>query len=164
MTEAIERRRLDRSASSSGSVVVAVSALIYWSGDRDFDAGRGDFFYLADAFLHGRTWLTFQPGPYDVIIPDGRFYVPFAPFPAVAFMPLVAILGRGDGRPDRVGDQRAPCRGRRRAVLVLLGADRRSPARRPAVADDPVRVLDADPVGHDARRRVAHRAARSRRS
>ena len=76
-----------------GIAVVAVSALIYWLADRGFDAGRGDFFYLADAFLHGRTWLTFQPGPYDVIIIDGRFYVPFAPFPAIVFMPLVAVIG-----------------------------------------------------------------------
>ena len=74
-------------------LVVAVVAVIYWLSDRDFDAGRGDFFYLADAFLHGRTWLDFQPGPYDVIIVDGRFYVPFAPFPAVALMPLVALIG-----------------------------------------------------------------------
>ena len=78
----------DRTPASTGGVVVglvvvAVSAFIYWFVNRDFDAGRGDFFYLADAFLHGRTWLTFQPGPYDVIIDDGRFYVPFAPFPAV---------------------------------------------------------------------------------
>ena len=33
------------------------------SANRGFDAGRGDFFYLADAFLHGRTWLDFRPGP-----------------------------------------------------------------------------------------------------
>ncbi|HEY8636410.1 MAG TPA: hypothetical protein VIL81_04025, partial [Candidatus Limnocylindrales bacterium] len=66
---------------------------LYWLADRGFDAGRGDFFYLADAFLHGRSWLTFQPGPFDVIIVDGRFYVPFAPFPAIALMPVVAILG-----------------------------------------------------------------------
>jgi hypothetical protein len=85
-------RRFDRGV-VVGLVVVAVSAFIYWYANRDFDAGRGDFFYLADAFLHGRTWLDFQPGPYDVIIVDGRFYVPFAPFPAVVFMPLVAILG-----------------------------------------------------------------------
>jgi hypothetical protein len=76
-----------------GLGVVAVSAVIYWLADRGFDAGRGDFFYLADAFLHGRTWLTFRPGPNDVIISDGRFYVPFAPFPAIAFMPLVAVIG-----------------------------------------------------------------------
>jgi hypothetical protein len=87
-----EERRFDRGV-IVGLVVVAVSAVIYWFADRDFDAGRGDFFYLADSFLHGRTWLTFQPGPFDVIIRDGRFYVPFAPFPAVAFMPLVAVIG-----------------------------------------------------------------------
>ncbi len=61
--------------------------------NRQFDAGRGDLFYLADAFLHGRTWLGFMPGPYDVIVVDGHFYVPFAPFPAVALMPLVALVG-----------------------------------------------------------------------
>lgn len=77
----------------AGLAVVVVSGLLYWFAGRQFDAGRGDFFYLADAFLHGRTWLTFQPGPYDVILVGGRFYVPFAPFPAIAFMPLVAILG-----------------------------------------------------------------------
>jgi hypothetical protein len=80
-------------ATLAGIGVVAVSATVYWLADRGFDAGRGDFFYLADAFLHGRTWLTFQPGPYDVIIVDGRFFVPFAPFPAIALMPVVAILG-----------------------------------------------------------------------
>jgi hypothetical protein len=85
-------RRFDRGV-AIGLVVVAVSAVIYWFADRDFDAHRGDFFYLADAFLHGRTWLSFQPGPYDVIIRDGHFYVPFAPFPAIAFMPLVAVIG-----------------------------------------------------------------------
>ena len=88
-----EARRTPNPAVLVGLLVVAVSAILYWLADRDFEAGRGDFFYLADAFLHGRTWLTFQPGPFDVIIRDGRFYVPFAPFPAVVFMPVVAILG-----------------------------------------------------------------------
>jgi hypothetical protein len=76
-----------------GVGVTAVSALIYWLSNRAFDAGRGDFFYLADAFLHGRTWLDFRPGPWDVILVDDRVYVPFAPFPAIALMPVVAILG-----------------------------------------------------------------------
>jgi hypothetical protein len=77
----------------AGSLVVVVSAVIYWLAARDFDAGRGDFFYLADAFLHGRPWLDFRPGPNDVIVVGDRFYVPFAPFPAIALMPVVAILG-----------------------------------------------------------------------
>lgn len=84
--------RPDR-ATLGGLAIVAVSALIYWICNRDFDAGRGDFFWLADAFLHGRTWLDFRPGPHDVIIVGNRFYVPFAPFPAVALMPLVALIG-----------------------------------------------------------------------
>lgn len=77
----------------SGLAVVAVSAVLYWLSNRLFDAGRGDFFYLADAFLHGRTWLPVPLGPNDVIPIDGRFYVPFAPFPAIALMPLVAVIG-----------------------------------------------------------------------
>ncbi len=76
-----------------GLVVAGLAAVIYWLAARDFDAGRGDFFYLADAFLHGRTWLDFRPGANDVIIVGDRFYVPFAPFPAVALMPIVAVLG-----------------------------------------------------------------------
>lgn len=76
-----------------GLVLTLIAAVIYWLAARDFDAGRGDLFYLADAFLHGRTWLEFQPGPNDVIIVGNRFYVPFAPFPAVALMPIVAVLG-----------------------------------------------------------------------
>ena len=76
-----------------GLGLAVLSGVIYWLADRQFDAGRGDFFYLADAFLHGRTWLTAPLGPNDVIPIDGRYYVPFAPFPAIVLMPLVAILG-----------------------------------------------------------------------
>ncbi len=84
--------RIDR-ATLLGFGVVAVSALLYWLANRAYDAGRGDFFYLADAFLHGRTWLEVPLGVWDIIPVDGRYYVPFAPFPAVAFMPIVAVLG-----------------------------------------------------------------------
>jgi hypothetical protein len=84
--------RLDR-ALVVGLLLVALSALAYWLCARYFDAGRGDFFYLADAFLHGRTWLEVRPGVNDVIIVGDRFYVPFAPFPAIALAPLVAIVG-----------------------------------------------------------------------
>lgn len=85
-------RRPDRDT-VVGLGVVAVAAVVYWLAARDFDAGRGDFFYLADAFLHGRTWLDFRPGANDVIIVGDRFYVPFAPFPAIALIPVVAVLG-----------------------------------------------------------------------
>jgi hypothetical protein len=87
-----ERERSDRST-AIGFLVVAIAAVVYWLADRRFDAGRGDFFYLADAFLHGRTWLDVRLGPYDVIPVAGHYFVPFAPFPAIALMPLVAITG-----------------------------------------------------------------------
>jgi hypothetical protein len=84
--------RIDR-GTWVGFGLVALAAVLYWLANRYFDARRGDFFYLADAFLHGRTWLTVRLGPYDVIPIGDRFYVPFAPFPAIALMPLVALLG-----------------------------------------------------------------------
>jgi hypothetical protein len=76
-----------------GLSLVAFSAVIYWLCNRAYNASRGDFFWLADAFLHGRTWLDLRLGPWDVIVMDGRVYVPFGPFPAIAFMPLVALVG-----------------------------------------------------------------------
>ena len=76
-----------------GVVLVIVSFAIYWLCNRFFDAFRGDLFYLADAFLHGRTWLTVILGPNDIVPVGDRVYVPFAPFPAILFMPIVAFTG-----------------------------------------------------------------------
>ena len=84
--------RLD-TAAWIGILLTIGAGVVYWLSNRFFDAGRGDFFYLADAFLHGRTWLDVRLGPQDVILRDGHIFVPFAPFPAIALMPLVAITG-----------------------------------------------------------------------
>lgn len=90
--------RLDR-ATGVGLAVALVAMAIYWLSNRNFDAQHGDFFYLADALLHGRTWFdpnSLPPGAIgqnDVIPIDGRWYVPFGPFPAIFFMPLVAMFG-----------------------------------------------------------------------
>jgi hypothetical protein len=77
----------------AGILLAIASFLVYWLSNRAFDAGRGDLFYLADAFLHGRVWLDFVPGPFDIIVFDDHVYVPFAPFPAIVLMPLVAAVG-----------------------------------------------------------------------
>jgi hypothetical protein len=82
-----------RQATLLGLAMSAIAFLVYWVSNRAFDSGRGDFFYLAEAFLSGRTWLTTALGPWDVIPVDGRYYVPFAPFPAVALAPIVALIG-----------------------------------------------------------------------
>jgi hypothetical protein len=77
-----------------GVVLVAVAFVVYLLSARQFDAGRGDLFWLADAFLKGRTWLPGPLGPNDVVYgPAGQVFVPFAPFPAIVFMPLVALIG-----------------------------------------------------------------------
>jgi hypothetical protein len=76
-----------------GLGLAVVAFVVYWLSDRLFDATRGDFFYLADAFLHGRVWLDVRLGFQDVIVRNGHIYVPFAPFPAIALMPVVALFG-----------------------------------------------------------------------
>src|SRR5512141_1144586 len=76
-----------------GLLLAGLAFVVYWLSNRSFDAGRGDLFYLADAFLHGRTWITVALGPNDVILRGDHIYVPFAPFPALALMPLVGVTG-----------------------------------------------------------------------
>jgi hypothetical protein len=73
--------------------ILAAAFGVFWWSAADFDAGRPDFYYLADAFLHGRTWLEQALGPFDVVVDGARVYVPFAPFPAFVLAPLVALAG-----------------------------------------------------------------------
>jgi hypothetical protein len=75
------------------SALMVVGFFIFWASNHLFDAGRGDFFYLADAFLHGRTWLTSALGPYDNVVIGDRVFVPFGPFPAFVLLPIVALFG-----------------------------------------------------------------------
>ncbi len=82
-----------------GLAVMILAGAIFWLCNRNFDAMHGDFFYLADAFLHGRTWIAIDAAPpgmvgvQDVIPVGDRIYVPFGPFPAILMMPIVAITG-----------------------------------------------------------------------
>jgi hypothetical protein len=52
------------------------------------------FVRLADAFLHGRIYLTEAPSWLNELIPkDGGWYVPYPPMPAVVLLPFVALFG-----------------------------------------------------------------------
>jgi hypothetical protein len=79
-----------------GMLIVLVSGVIYWLCNKAYDAGHGDFFYLARSFVEGRVWLDAEArshvGPWDVLEIGGRYYVPFAPFPAILFMPLAFVF------------------------------------------------------------------------
>ena len=90
--------------------------------DRDFDAGRGDFFYLADAFLHGRTWLDVPARP---VRRDHRRRPLLRPVRAVpggrARCRSSRVIGPVDRGPGRVGHQRGPCGGGVGLCWMLLG-------------------------------------------
>ena len=75
------------------TALVAASFVVYLLCNRTYNAGRGDFFYLADAFLHGRTWLPAPLGAWDNVIVGASVFVPFGPFPAIMLLPLVALVG-----------------------------------------------------------------------
>jgi len=51
------------------------------------------FDHLADALLHGQTFLVNPPSTYDLTLYQGRWYVPFLPLPAILLMPWVAVSG-----------------------------------------------------------------------
>ncbi len=75
--------------------VGVVAFLLYLPLASQVSRDRPDFFYLADAFLHGRTWLApaVWLGPQDIVPIGGQVFVPFGPFPALPLLPLVAIFG-----------------------------------------------------------------------
>lgn len=83
-------------AQLSTSLAIAFAAgAAYALSDVGHTAGRPDFYYLADAFLHGRLGLAGPIHPIDSIVIGTQTYLPFGPVPAVMLMPLVALLGAG---------------------------------------------------------------------
>jgi hypothetical protein len=54
-----------------------------------------NFVLLAQAWLHGHSWIEW-PGAYiDALLYNGQHYVIEAPLPAVLLLPLVALFGTG---------------------------------------------------------------------
>jgi len=84
----IVRRALLISA-AMGSVYLATAAL----GGNLGKHPAVYFDYLADAFLHGRLYLSDPPVTHDLTQVDGRWYVPFPPLTAILMLPAVALLG-----------------------------------------------------------------------
>lgn len=78
-------------------VVFAVTAGVYLLTAhllRKVDTPDTAYFnYLADAFLHGRTYLLNPPVTADLTRFEGRWYVPFLPLPAFLLLPWVMIAG-----------------------------------------------------------------------
>lgn len=78
-----------RRAYAAGLVAFAVTALISHLRPTPYN----NFVLLAQALLHGRTWIDW-PGPYiDALQYAGRYYIIEGPLPAILLLPLVAVFG-----------------------------------------------------------------------
>jgi hypothetical protein len=82
-----------------GRVVATLAVIAVATGIYLFTASRDrqdlDYFVrLADAFLHGRIYLTEAPSWLNELIPkDGVWYVAYPPMPAVLLVPFVWLFG-----------------------------------------------------------------------
>lgn len=78
-------------------ILFALATTLYWGTALYFgNSATPDTAYfndLADAFLHGRTYLVTPPSTHDLTAYQGRWYVPFPPLPALLMTPLVWALG-----------------------------------------------------------------------
>ncbi len=71
------------------AIFVGVSLLYYASNPRLPDNYKHHV-YVADAWLHGRLWVSGYPGHYhDWIVVNGQVHSPFAPTPAILLIPFV---------------------------------------------------------------------------
>ncbi len=85
-----------RQGLQEGIVLGFVAIAVYLTVAPRPAAGLDYFIRLADAFLHGRLYLTEAPSYLSELIPrNGVWYVAYPPVPAVLLMPFVAIFGTG---------------------------------------------------------------------
>ncbi len=71
------------------AIFLGVTLLLYASNPRAPDAYKHHV-YVADAWLHGRTWVQGYPPHYhDWITVNGKVHSPFGPTPAVLLVPFV---------------------------------------------------------------------------
>ncbi len=75
--------------------LTAVSTLVYLLTSPKDPQALDYFNRLADAFLHGRYWLTEAPSWLNELVPigPGRWVVPYPPMPALLALPFVALFG-----------------------------------------------------------------------
>lgn len=75
-------------------VLFIVAFAVYFATGEGHATWYDYYVRLADAFLHGRLYLTDNPSWLNELIPSGvGYYVVYPPFPAVLMVPFVAIFG-----------------------------------------------------------------------
>jgi accessory gene regulator protein AgrB len=79
-------------------VIFAVAFIVYYATGEGHATYYNYYVRLADAFLHGRLYLTDNPSWLNELVPNPSgpgYYVVYPPLPAVIMAPLVAIFGLG---------------------------------------------------------------------
>ena len=85
----------DRSGLFTPVAIASLAGILYlWTVSERVTLDS--FLPLADGFLHGRLYID-QPMPWLELVPrpEGGFYPPFPPMPAVVLVPFVALFGSG---------------------------------------------------------------------
>ena len=73
--------------------IFAVSLVVFLISTGFKNTVYNNHVLLADAFLHGRYWLSGPIPGIDSMLYEGRWYIIEGPLPAVLLLPLVAIFG-----------------------------------------------------------------------
>src|SRR3972149_6915800 len=71
----------------------AITFLVYYFTSQGDPTPYNNFVRLADAFLHGRLYLTGDVKWIELAVYEGRYYIIPPPMPAILLFPFVAIFG-----------------------------------------------------------------------
>lgn len=77
-------------------LLFAITFIIYLFSNNGHNTPYNYFVLLADAFAHGKIYLSDNPPWLNELINwQGKYYVVYPPMPAILLMPFVALFGKG---------------------------------------------------------------------
>lgn len=75
------------------TVFAIAFALYFVSSGFAHPTAYNNYALLADAWLHGHTWIVQPPAAIDAVTFEGHYYIVEAPMPAVLMLPLAIFAG-----------------------------------------------------------------------
>ncbi len=80
-------------AIATSILIFLVAFIVYYFSTEGKPTPYNNFVRLADAFLHGRLYLTENIPWLELAIIDGKYYIVPPPLPAILILPIVTIFG-----------------------------------------------------------------------
>jgi len=74
-------------------VLFVLTFIVYYFTSEGHPTNYNNFVRLADAFLHGRLYLTEDIKWLELAVLDGKYYIMPPPMPAILLLPFVAVFG-----------------------------------------------------------------------